>query len=691
MMRPYRGPRVAGILLGTILLLAADAALLPAQAPPRLPVPEASARRDALKQVRDLYGERFQEARTPDAKLALVRDMIELAQQTADDPAGRYVLLRVARDIAVQVGDVPATLLAIDRIGSHYEVDVLQGKAAMLRKLAAARQTADRASIVQHRIAEAAALLLEEAARQDRFKTAVALAEVARSAAKGAGDKALAQRVAALVEDMEKQRAEYVEVHQALAVLKDRPNHPGANLVVGRYRCLVKRDWSGGLGCLALGSDAGLKTLAARDLAGPAEPGEQVALADGWWDQAQKAAEAEKPALLSRARHWYEQALGKLTGLARLKVQKRLEQINQAVPPEPGQSGGASGFAARNPAARAALLAAHGGNKLTEAAVEGGLEWLARQQRRDGSWSLLDPYTGGAATNQDNPEAATGLALLAFQGAGNTPAAGKHQKNVAAGWKWLLKQQEGTGDFFHEGLHPHPFYTQGICTAALCELYGTTRDPKYKEPAQRAVKYCLDSQAPEGGWRYQPRLESDVSVTGWMTTALHTARLAGLDVPEANLRRVGRFLDRSSPDDGIRYFYQRGKEPTLAMTAEALLCRLYLGWPRGDKRVTAGVEWITRDENLIEFSRKRNTYYWYYATRLCRSVGGEPWKRWNAVMRQELTLHQVKGGRREAGSWDPSLNDPFEAHGGRLYTTCLCIYMLQEYYRHLPLPKKAGP
>ena len=217
-----------------------------------------------------------------------------------------------------------------------------------------------------------------------------------------------------------------------------------------------------------------------------------------------------------------------------------------------------------------------------------------------------------------------------------------------------------------------------------------TSDSKHKKPAQRALKYCLDSQAPEGGWRYQPSVDSDVSVTGWITTALHTARLAGLEVPEANLRRIQRFLDRSSPDGGTRYFYQTGKEVSLAMTAEALLCRLYLGWPRGDKRVTAGVEWITRDENLIEFSRKRNTYYWYYATRLCRSVGGEPWKRWNAVMRQELTLHQVNRGR-EAGSWATDPTDPFEAHGGRLYTTCLCIHVLEEYYRHLPLPKRAGP
>lgn len=333
------------------------------------------------------------------------------------------------------------------------------------------------------------------------------------------------------------------------------------------------------------------------------------------------------------------------------------------------------------------LLGAYGGNKVTEAAVMAGLEWLARQQRRDGSWSLLGPYRGGAATNDDNPEAATGLALLAFQGHGDTHLEGKFKKNVADGWKWLLKQQDGTGNFFHEGAHPHPFYTQGICTIAICELYGMTKDAQYKEPAERAIKYCLASQAPEGGWRYQPQIDSDVSVTGWIVMAMQSARMGGLEIPPDHFRRVERFLDRVGTSDGVKYRYQQGKEPTLAMTAEAILCRQYLGWPKTDDRMVKGMEWITQDGNLIDFAHRRNTYYWYYATQVCHHWGDPYWKKWNTVMRQVVPEAQVKKGA-EAGSWAPDLNDPYEAHGGRLYSTCLCIYMLEVYYRHLPIYSK---
>jgi hypothetical protein len=338
----------------------------------------------------------------------------------------------------------------------------------------------------------------------------------------------------------------------------------------------------------------------------------------------------------------------------------------------------------RDEGSKKALLGAYGGTALTERAVRSGLDWLAKVQKRDGSWSLKGPYSGGAA--DDNPAAATAMALLAFQGAGHTHKKGEFSKNVAAGWKWLLAKQDDNGCFFHDGAFHHRFYTQGQCTIALCEVYGMSRDESLRKPAELAIQYLVRSQSPEGGWRYTPRSDSDVSVTGWIVMALQSARMAGLEVPQDTLRRIGKFLDTVALDGGSRYPYQEGQEATLTMTAEALLCRQYLGWPRNDARLVEGVEWITRPENLVNFQRGRNVYYWYYATQVCHHMEGDYWKRWNAVMRQALPEQQIKSGR-EAGSWDPlrPTRDEWEAHGGRLYVTCLSIYMLEVYYRHMPL------
>ncbi len=52
-------------------------------------------------------------------------------------------------------------------------------------------------------------------------------------------------------------------------------------------------------------------------------------------------------------------------------------------------------------------------------------------------------------------------------------------------------------------------------------------------------------------------------------------------------------------------------------------------------------------------------------------------------MRQVLPENQTKSGP-ERGSWTP-LGDEWGAAGGRLYVTCLSLYMLEVYYRHLPI------
>ena len=341
-----------------------------------------------------------------------------------------------------------------------------------------------------------------------------------------------------------------------------------------------------------------------------------------------------------------------------------------------------------------AMLGAYGGNATTEAAVASGLRWLAKMQRKNGSWSLTGPYSNGAGTGE-NEVAATAMALLAFQGAGNTHKEGDFKSNVTRGWNWLLKEQDGDGNFYHEGPLTHLFYTNGQCAIAICELLGMTEDEKLKEPAERAIGYLLKSQSATGGWRYTPGESGDVSVTGWIVMALQSARMAGIEVPEDSLRRIERFLDRVASESGSRYAYRPREEPRRTMTAEALLCRQYLGWPRNDPRLIDGAEYLTQPENLINYNRDPGVYYWYYATQVAHHMEGEYWKRWNAVMRQAIPEQQVRTGA-EAGSWNPGKRnsrapdgfewqDRYSVYGGRLYVTCLSIYMLEVYYRHLPI------
>ncbi|MFM9067266.1 MAG: prenyltransferase/squalene oxidase repeat-containing protein, partial [Planctomycetota bacterium] len=336
----------------------------------------------------------------------------------------------------------------------------------------------------------------------------------------------------------------------------------------------------------------------------------------------------------------------------------------------------------REKGSKSQLLGKYGGNATTEAAVRLGLEWLSRQQQATGTWSLTGPYSDGAGI--ENRCSATAMALLAFQGAGHTHREGDFKKEVSKGWKALLGMQNKDGVFYHEGVQHQGLYAQAQATIAICELYGMTKDKDYKLPAQRAIDYAVKIQAPEGGWRYVPGQDSDTSVTGWYVIALQSALMAGLEVPSPTLEKISKYLDSVGSDNMTRYSYRPGGGATETMTAEALLCRQYLSWKQEDPRLKEGVNLLLESPIRWDFDNQ-NVYYWYYATQVMHHMEGDPWKRWNEVMREVIPKQQEKTGK-NAGSWSPS-NDRWGGPGGRLYETCLCIYMLEVYYRHLPIYK----
>ena len=119
------------------------------------------------------------------------------------------------------------------------------------------------------------------------------------------------------------------------------------------------------------------------------------------------------------------------------------------------------------------------------------------------------------------------------------------------------------------------------------------------------------------------------------------------------------------------------------MTAEGLLCRQYLGWKQDDPRLQAGMEYLLA--NPIEWNEP-DVYYWYYATQVAHHMEGTAWRDWNEKLRQVIPENQVKSGR-EKGSWSPA-NDENGVKAGRLFMTCFCTYMLEVYYRHLPIYSK---
>lgn len=339
----------------------------------------------------------------------------------------------------------------------------------------------------------------------------------------------------------------------------------------------------------------------------------------------------------------------------------------------------------RSVEAKQKLLETYGGTAGTETAVEQGLEWLAKNQTRDGTWSLKGPFRDGA--NLENRSAATAMALLAFLGAGHTHDRGDYQNEVSRGLKALLKRQSFNGDFYQldgsqSEIPNHHLYTHAQGMIVICELLAMTGDESLREPAQKAIHFAEDAQSAEGGWRYVPGAQSDLSVTGWFVLGLQSGRIAGLEIQPATWEALEGFINAVHCEDKTQFLYRpRETTPRLSMTAEGLLCGQYLGWKRDDASMKNGVEFLRK--HPMDWNDK-NYYYWYYAAQALHNIEGDAWQEWNEIMRESIPAHQISSGR-DKGSWSPDGDRYAMSGGGRLYATCLCLLTLEVYYRHLPI------
>src|SRR5205823_3905988 len=105
------------------------------------------------------------------------------------------------------------------------------------------------------------------------------------------------------------------------------------NLAAGKFYCFFKGDWSKGLPLLAKGADAKLAALARLDQANPTEPDKLKQLGDAWWDWAESQSAVVKTAGRVHAGDGYRNAQPNLTGLTKVAVDKRLEQIARLAAP----------------------------------------------------------------------------------------------------------------------------------------------------------------------------------------------------------------------------------------------------------------------------------------------------------------------------------------------------------------------
>ncbi|MEM8710168.1 MAG: hypothetical protein AAGG01_04395 [Planctomycetota bacterium] len=356
---------------------------------------------------------------------------------------------------------------------------------------------------------------------------------------------------------------------------------------------------------------------------------------------------------------------------------------------------------------KVAALQEYGGGVETERAVEGGLAYLARRQRADGRWGRkeVDEKYGQPMVGK------TGLACLAFMGAGHTPSSGtKFSENVSKGLEFLRSvQDEESGHFGNTSSYGH-----AIATYALGEAYALTKDARLRTPLVRAAQHIIDNQVAsrdpllDGGWSYffpdgrtldrWPR----ASVTAWQVMALESAKLGDIKVPTSVFTRARTFLVNSwDPSRGaFRYSHDpsrlRSDYPLLPGSTPATMFALsLLGADIGAAQFEPARNFVqsrspqgyrfTGDDDFV-YKAQGNLYFWYYGTLAMFRAGGDDWQRWNTAMKETLVPAQEQDG-----SWRPiSIYAGYaqDSDGDRSYTTAMNVLTLEVYYRYFtPLLK----
>lgn len=390
----------------------------------------------------------------------------------------------------------------------------------------------------------------------------------------------------------------------------------------------------------------------------------------------------------------------------------------------PPSSASQSSYQNRFAPNRMDIVRAGGGDENTEAAVQNALDWLARAQGPDGGWNAAEHGGGNPIMiGRAGPDgeirqnagvrantAMTGLAILAFLGAGHHHLDGPYAPTVHAGLRYLLGQQLPSGDMSgrdqvgrEDAVRFARMYSHGMASLAVAEAYAITQDPQLLPATRLACQYSIRAMNPRsGGWRYEYPTDDpgDTSQFGWQAMLLHSASQANaFDIGADSRSKMLRFLDSVSAgqDGGLATYrprvgnFNNAEQATPSMTAEATASRLLLGYPI---RPGAAHE---AQRMLLSNPPGRgqdNFYYWYYATLAMyqlRSTSGNSmdaaifesaWKSWNDALKFRLCTTQIAEGPAK-GSWNPSC--VWGAYGGRVYTTALGCLSLEVYYRYLPI------
>jgi hypothetical protein len=303
---------LAVVILGATTLVNASEA--------RHPVPSPQKLKQAKVWVRDIFKDDIAKARTAEQKAALAKKLNNTAADT-EDVVNQYVLLDMARTMAIQAGDVDVAMNALNQLQAAYSIPPLIAHATI-------SSLAYKVKTPKH-LVDAIYPMVDSAIARDDYRDAAKLLSLAKRASLRGKDKVLYGVISRREKILRAISLAFTRIKTPLSKLAVNPDDHAANETVGSFYCFYKGDWAKGLPMLTKG-DAGdevMRTAASMDLTSPTEPKKQVELGDLWWRVSENQKGKPQANIRKRAAMWYNKAIPSLSGLDKVRVEKRAKSV----------------------------------------------------------------------------------------------------------------------------------------------------------------------------------------------------------------------------------------------------------------------------------------------------------------------------------------------------------------------------
>ncbi len=352
-----------------------------------------------------------------------------------------------------------------------------------------------------------------------------------------------------------------------------------------------------------------------------------------------------------------------------------------------------------------------------QACVDKGLQWMAKNQYRDGHWE---------AAGSQYPVTMTALGGMSFLMEGSTIREGKYSENIRRAVDWLMVRSQPNGligNPNHPGEAGRYMYGQGFATMFLACVYGEEEDPdrrkKLEDILTRAVEFIGKAQTDRqgqktgkkvGGWGYVSAQDGggfdEGSVTVTQLQGLRAARNAGIPVAKEIIEKAEAYLDEctnvdlKAPSGGIIYSLGGGGggDGRPALTAAGLICYFSAGHygltdDRYDTRVKQWIKFVQVQVPMGLGGAARfghDEYTHYYLAQACYVMGEDRYAKmfpnskdkpltWSRYKKE--VFDGIKNSQTSDGSWQGG-------HVGPVFITAVHLAILQLDKGTLPLYQK---